>query len=454
MATAPGSAEDVDTPVSTPTGSPSTMHEVGYPTGAPAGSSSSSSPLVQKPKNLSYTVECYENERWFPLSGWCPKRLPNDRPHFSSKDGKRELDPLRWTPPEGYVWISNWAVDKEHRDGTDPDGWRYAFAWGMRFKPQMSGSTCVRRRRWIRTMIRAPTSSSMPPTTAAVPLGTVAVNNESFDVCSLPLSAVAPKPVPQTHTTAIEPVVARSAAAHPTGTAAVKVAAANSTPASTSTNDTAASRVDKDTVPVTTAPPSKPTEPVVADASEVPEATVALPAAVPLYPEYDMTTYFAERQATSIVIGRAVVRHAAETGGEADLPPPVAASAGKPVVEFVCDEEENEDMQFYGIRSTQSSVMNRGQAHPASTSDGDMEAYSFQKTLSEIVEDVERRGDDDDGGRMEPPPSSTFGLRPAVALPGDGQFAAHTFPQDEVRKDDEDDDALFSSVFQHFVSTA
>ncbi|CUG91539.1 membrane-associated protein, putative [Bodo saltans] len=521
------------------------------------------------PSSLSYTVELFENERWFPLSGWCPKRLPSDRPHFSSKDGKTALDPLKWTMPHGYEWIGDWTIDKEHAKGNDAEGWRYGFAWGTHFQPTMTGSTFVRRRRWMRTMIRPPTTTTMTTTLAN---GEEATKQATWD--SQTNRAVA--------TTAdnTTPAAATAGGIVPPGDVPV-----SSQPHAQNKRATSSRRSDEGPLssaaapmPLSSSQSATPSAVVVATA---PPAAAATTADIYEEEEWDAEPsvatsasmrYFAERQATSSVIGgnrtrsdvqthtddaaptqhqrdfffcvkplavslavivlgvmpkrirtrrhqhsnisermkttmqlRGVVLLAPDdvkderddpqqqvvtgTWEEATTPPPAAAAAeaSKPQRNpFAPDDDE--DAAFYGIAAggaTQAKVTyapvafgaaSAIQVYPSGSGAApapaepqqqhDNNALSFQRTLTEIVEDVDRSDAQDQqvwedqqqqqgqgyGGSFAG--NSPFLPRKhnnAVSFGGGALSAATTTTTSEPQHDEED---AFANMLMHFVSKA
>lgn len=407
---------------------------------APPIDSPVTTPTAPKPPTasqlLSYTVECYENERWFPVSGWCTKRLPTDRPHFSSKDGNTAFDPITWPLPAGYDWVGSWSIDKEHPGGVDSEGWRYAFAWGTHFKPRAGASSYVRRRRWIRTMIRlpnAPSSSALSASSETLPAGVVAVTNEAFDLCNASLSAAEKR---------------------------------------------------------------------------IPSIEEAAPSACASAAEANLD-YFASRQATASVIGRMVRkdgRSGAEVVGDLVAPAVVAVAPDcveirtgavpAPVsaigVEFVLEagDDEDDDTRFYGFRSSAPpSACNRvGGDGGLARAQAELEEYTFQKTLSEIVEEADRMKQDGEEPYQytEPPPSvfhftsspgastvrsgrqhvcigsattsTTIQLVPRDDTPPPLPTTTSSSPPPPSAADDraagDDDDADFSDMLRHFVSRA
>jgi hypothetical protein len=438
-------------------------------TAAADAPSDTASPNVGSPtNNLSYTVELFENERWFPLSGWCPKRLPSDRPHFSSKDGKKALDPLHWNIPNGYEWIGDWSVDKDHPKGNDPEGWRYGFAWGTSFQPGMSPSTFVRRRRWIRTMILTPPTSAAVPTKtdggerSSPPRDVYSVNNESFDACSVPSTTVPParskrnitrrqqegdqSSIPaNSETKAIQgaPLESRVAATTDEGEGFVS----NSSDLGKSRHHHHRHHNHKADAEVAQHADPQDVDPDVYNDDDI---------AVDVAPSASMR-YFAERQATSSVIGGN--RDKSEPNGSNDQEPTgvetheditttalPASNVQVPMQRnpFEPDEDNDEDAAFYGFGITPAA--HRGDAPAAIqlvTSSND-EGLSFQKTLSEIVEDVDRAEAVDK--QVWEQHQQSFGGVASSLMPG-SPFAA---PDEE---DTAAEDA-FSNMLCHFVSKA
>ena len=72
---------------------------------------------------------CFENERWYPISGgFSQTLLPTDRPRFSSEDGlvDRDIEKVR-LPSMAWQWDLEWSLECT-LDGEplDHDGWTYA----------------------------------------------------------------------------------------------------------------------------------------------------------------------------------------------------------------------------------------------------------------------------------------------------------------------------------------
>lgn len=71
--------------------------------------------------------ELYENERQYNVLGWSPKLQADDRPHFSDRAGKVELDKATVRPPDGWQYCdADWVVAPAEGDAADKGGWSYA----------------------------------------------------------------------------------------------------------------------------------------------------------------------------------------------------------------------------------------------------------------------------------------------------------------------------------------
>ncbi|XP_014281223.1 tectonin beta-propeller repeat-containing protein [Halyomorpha halys] len=97
--------------------------------------------------------ESYENQRWYPLDGFSKRLLPTDRYQFSNLDGSvdRTLEKIR-VPSMAWQWESEWHIETT-LDGEplDHDGWTYAVDFPATFYSTKQWSSCVRRRKWVRT---------------------------------------------------------------------------------------------------------------------------------------------------------------------------------------------------------------------------------------------------------------------------------------------------------------
>ncbi|KAI1285473.1 Tectonin beta-propeller repeat-containing protein 1 [Halotydeus destructor] len=104
-----------------------------------------------------YPVECartfkvYENQRWNPITGFAARGLPTDRPMWSDKSGKTELqkDDVR-LPSSSWQWTSDWLIDYTTSGGVDESGWQYAVDFPFEYHPEKSFTDYARRRRWHR----------------------------------------------------------------------------------------------------------------------------------------------------------------------------------------------------------------------------------------------------------------------------------------------------------------
>ncbi|KAH9312827.1 hypothetical protein KI387_027862 [Taxus chinensis] len=107
------------------------------------------------------TEEIFENQRYHPLSGWGNKwpgfGISTDPGHWSTNDySYSSKDFFEPNLPSGWVWTSNWVVDKSLF--VDSDGWAYGSDFQSLKWPLLSTKTCkrsafdfTRRRRWVRT---------------------------------------------------------------------------------------------------------------------------------------------------------------------------------------------------------------------------------------------------------------------------------------------------------------
>lgn len=96
--------------------------------------------------------ETYENQRCYPIKGFCSTLLPTDRPRFSSADGLTDLPKESFQlRSKNWVWESDWIlVDNLDGEVLEPEGWSYAIDFGLEYGAQRRWNTIVRRRKWIR----------------------------------------------------------------------------------------------------------------------------------------------------------------------------------------------------------------------------------------------------------------------------------------------------------------
>eukprot|EP00755_Sulcionema_specki_P015168 Sspe_Gene.58641::Locus_32172_Transcript_1_1_Confidence_1.000_Length_2348::g.58641::m.58641 len=101
-------------------------------------------------------VTVWENQRWFPFSGWGNKLLPTDRPAWCN-EANEEANPstipvpsVGGEPAERCRWASEWEVVTG--DNTDVAGWAYSkdFPDWTSWRSSPNASSCVRRRQWRR----------------------------------------------------------------------------------------------------------------------------------------------------------------------------------------------------------------------------------------------------------------------------------------------------------------
>lgn len=101
---------------------------------------------------IRYRVVTFENERWNPISGFCDKLLPTDRPHWSSEDGLVGLPQEKFVlPSNAWEWEEEWYVEDNLKgQPLEPEGWTYAIDFPAKYGPNKSWNSVVRRRKWIR----------------------------------------------------------------------------------------------------------------------------------------------------------------------------------------------------------------------------------------------------------------------------------------------------------------
>ncbi|CAM6102066.1 unnamed protein product [Calypogeia fissa] len=144
--------------------------------------------------------EVFENQRFQPLGGWGSKwpghLMPTDPGRWSSRDLSSSSQDFIDTPlPPGWVWTSDWALDKASH--VDADGWYYGADFqSLRWPPtsvkasKKSTFDFARRRRWVRTRQRVPESTYIrtrhvigliePGSSIPIPLSSI---NTKTDFC-------------------------------------------------------------------------------------------------------------------------------------------------------------------------------------------------------------------------------------------------------------------------------
>ena len=111
----------------------------------------------------------YENQRWRLRGGYGGKQflLPTDRRAWSNAAGTRSADTFQAVTGED---IDAWRAIVS--DGTDDQGWQYAFNFtrNAAWKPKMFRSAYCRRRRWVRCPPPSSTSTRNPTSTSSTTL--------------------------------------------------------------------------------------------------------------------------------------------------------------------------------------------------------------------------------------------------------------------------------------------
>ena len=118
----------------------------------PAVARSPALPPVLQLSGPATRVECWENQRHYPVLGWSSRLLPTDPlPPFSDALGSHlftfEMAELQLQLNED--WRSEWTPRVDARL-TDSQGWAYALDWQWAFEPRSRVLSAVRRRCWQR----------------------------------------------------------------------------------------------------------------------------------------------------------------------------------------------------------------------------------------------------------------------------------------------------------------
>eukprot|EP00468_Gymnochlora_sp_CCMP2014_P007996 CAMPEP_0167753612 /NCGR_PEP_ID=MMETSP0110_2-20121227/7813_1 /TAXON_ID=629695 /ORGANISM="Gymnochlora sp., Strain CCMP2014" /LENGTH=2584 /DNA_ID=CAMNT_0007639403 /DNA_START=9 /DNA_END=7763 /DNA_ORIENTATION=+ len=113
------------------------------------------------------TDECYENQRFWPTSGWTSALLPTDRYSWSSQDGKAERLRTDYALPAGWYWKVDETTDAQGwkyicDKNTDSEGWSYGFNFHS-VRHSSSKGCFVRTRRWVRTRRVGTVRANSPP---------------------------------------------------------------------------------------------------------------------------------------------------------------------------------------------------------------------------------------------------------------------------------------------------
>jgi hypothetical protein len=91
--------------------------------------------------------EIYENQRYFPGSGWGKHLLPSDRGVWTDVKGHAQQAKGEIMLPSGWAWINDWIVATEDADEA---GWEYALDFPREFSSKHGPTKVVRRRAWRR----------------------------------------------------------------------------------------------------------------------------------------------------------------------------------------------------------------------------------------------------------------------------------------------------------------
>eukprot|EP01065_Artemidia_motanka_P020751 TRINITY_DN24798_c1_g1_i2.p1 TRINITY_DN24798_c1_g1~~TRINITY_DN24798_c1_g1_i2.p1 ORF type:complete len:4341 (+),score=992.28 TRINITY_DN24798_c1_g1_i2:62-13084(+) len=110
--------------------------------------------------------EAWENQRWWPASGWLPRMLPGERPPWSDAAGNHNRPRESVVPDPGYVWTEQWLVDESL---SPREGWCYAVDFTHPMHPHQHELDFVRRRRWLRQARLLCDQPPQPPPTPPRP---------------------------------------------------------------------------------------------------------------------------------------------------------------------------------------------------------------------------------------------------------------------------------------------
>mmetsp|Transcript_10903 Transcript_10903/g.33748 ORF Transcript_10903/g.33748 Transcript_10903/m.33748 type:complete len:217 (-) Transcript_10903:17-667(-) len=119
--------------------------------------------LEAQPRQQPVVVQ--EHQRFFPVVGWCSRRLPGDPPTWVQLTGAHSgeiHDPFAACTDGGH-WAGDWAPIIN--ENTDAHGWQFAVGYKTRFGPRHPRASMVRRRQWIRMLV---TDGTPPPSSRAL----------------------------------------------------------------------------------------------------------------------------------------------------------------------------------------------------------------------------------------------------------------------------------------------
>ncbi|GFR65626.1 tectonin beta-propeller repeat-containing protein 1-like [Elysia marginata] len=116
----------------------------------------------------SHRVYVYENQKWFPVVGWCNKGVFHHNFHWVTSSGQfvTSRDQVK-LPSSKWNWISDWTIDFSTVGGVDSNGWQYSKQFNGSFHQSSHIRDHYRRRRWVRRC----RISLMGPWTSAGSLG-------------------------------------------------------------------------------------------------------------------------------------------------------------------------------------------------------------------------------------------------------------------------------------------
>ncbi|RUS72281.1 hypothetical protein EGW08_019953, partial [Elysia chlorotica] len=99
----------------------------------------------------SHRVYVYENQKWFPVVGWCNKGVFKHNFHWVTSSGRfvTSRDQVK-LPSSKWNWVSDWTIDFSTSGGVDSNGWQYSNQFNGPFHRSSHIRDQYRRRRWVR----------------------------------------------------------------------------------------------------------------------------------------------------------------------------------------------------------------------------------------------------------------------------------------------------------------
>ncbi|XP_035828223.1 tectonin beta-propeller repeat-containing protein 1 isoform X2 [Aplysia californica] len=103
------------------------------------------------PVTDSHRVFVYENQKWFPVVGWCNKGVFSNNFHWVTETGRSvaSVDAVK-LPSSKWHWISDWMVDFSTPGSVDRHGWQFCNNINGPFHAHQNIRDNFRRRRWVR----------------------------------------------------------------------------------------------------------------------------------------------------------------------------------------------------------------------------------------------------------------------------------------------------------------